>query len=1037
MLDNYWPNKQQVSDCIRTEAEELSAHVLQVVHEPMHLRAFDISNGKSEFFFDNAELKLLDHLKIHSRPIPILGDAGSGKSHLIRLLDVQLENNPETKDWVVKRIPKSSSLRQVLEVLLEGMQGEVFDTLRKSINDVGDNLDTEEVADHLIVFMSHRLKELHVSTQERIEEIRRSGAEVSNEEKLNLKRIRQHAPLNKLPALLSDPNFKDRLIKPGRCLYNIAKRLTSGSEGEEINENDYRVTESDLELESVVTDDFSSKAKEYIRDHQLNSNEEKREEVVALLNEILSDACRIAFQRFFHFNGGQFQELFVDIRKELYGKTLVILVEDMAAITAIEKDLIDSLLLEGTREGEKTLCTVKSAIAVTTGYEGYQRRRSTIATRSGAIEWHIEKRSGNDAELYQRIENFCGRYLNAARYKLAGIVSNVEQGLTSLPPWQDASLDEISLDALDSFGRSDQDYPLFPYNKASLRALAELYCRNTLGDLEFNPRRILSHILKPILRDFRDSYLQGVFPPPNFLNLLPSSSLQSQIRIGDPAKAEQSLSAMSFWGYKASDKGMLVNLMPPSIASEMGMDELSQILGNTTPSPIGDPGVIPSGINPPTRPPPPSSPDPVNPIPTPPSATRFDEVDAAFRSKNIDQKLANIIRVELFEIIKSDLQQSKKWSGINVDISKSLRRGNRAPFIDIPFNRNRPDKVYASFGSEKILLDNIKSLKYKQFVVAILKKQDNNNVWDKSLYEDYCRYQNFSKEWADEVIPSVILQVQKENLVDHLKPAVKMASNLHPGFIELTKQGKFEILCSHSKSWKDDLASHTGQGDWDDYKNKLITEWDTTRNQWLNFVAINDHAVARDLFSDALKSVSSSGLSDKLAQDTQRRISAEYSEVFSPMVGCTDRVSFVDSFIAMRELIEEMNSNAQFSYPDNELTAKKVINKINKVISEEGVAKSWLSTSKLIKLLEPYTFDSFIKAINQFNSADVELVQDALQCWQRIYRFNLANYNAINLSNDSASRVVKEELLLSKLVESKDIVESLITSGECAEHGDN
>ena len=126
MLTKYWPDSSQVENCIRTEAEELRPYVLQVVHEPMRLREKNINTGESRFFSAGAENELLAHLKRHSRPIPILGDAGSGKSHLIRLIDVQLQNDPETQDWIVKRIPKSASLRQVLLILLEGMQGERF-----------------------------------------------------------------------------------------------------------------------------------------------------------------------------------------------------------------------------------------------------------------------------------------------------------------------------------------------------------------------------------------------------------------------------------------------------------------------------------------------------------------------------------------------------------------------------------------------------------------------------------------------------------------------------------------------------------------------------------------------------------------------------------------------------------------------------------------------------------------------------------------------------------------------------------------------
>ena len=210
MLGKYWPNSEQVERCIRTEAEELDSYVLQVVHEPMSLNAVNINTGDSRKVSVDAESELLAHLKLHSRPIPILGDAGSGKSHLIRFLHVHLNNDPETKDWIVKRVRKSSSLKQVLETLLDGMKGDKFDELRNKIREVVDNRQPEEIADLLIVFMSHRLQQLLDSTQKRVEDIKRSGGTVSEKEKDELTRIKKHASSEKLPSLLGDPNYKEK-----------------------------------------------------------------------------------------------------------------------------------------------------------------------------------------------------------------------------------------------------------------------------------------------------------------------------------------------------------------------------------------------------------------------------------------------------------------------------------------------------------------------------------------------------------------------------------------------------------------------------------------------------------------------------------------------------------------------------------------------------------------------------------------------------------------------------------------------------------
>ena len=116
MLESYWPLKEQIANCIRTEAEELAEHVLLAVHEPMVLKR-RLSNSLDGD--RKTENDLLEHFLKTERPIPIIGESGIGKSHLIRWLDAKLRVHPESVDWHIRRIPKNASLRMVLEILLD------------------------------------------------------------------------------------------------------------------------------------------------------------------------------------------------------------------------------------------------------------------------------------------------------------------------------------------------------------------------------------------------------------------------------------------------------------------------------------------------------------------------------------------------------------------------------------------------------------------------------------------------------------------------------------------------------------------------------------------------------------------------------------------------------------------------------------------------------------------------------------------------------------------------------------------------------
>jgi ABC-type methionine transport system ATPase subunit len=135
-LKNYWPSKVHIAQCIRTEAEELAEVTLLAVHEPMRLLKKETTGDKYV-----TEHDLLDHLLKIDRPIPIIGRSGVGKSHLIRWLSTQLKLREESKDWHVVRIPKNASLREVLDLLLMGLKGEVFEQARSQINNIGQELD--------------------------------------------------------------------------------------------------------------------------------------------------------------------------------------------------------------------------------------------------------------------------------------------------------------------------------------------------------------------------------------------------------------------------------------------------------------------------------------------------------------------------------------------------------------------------------------------------------------------------------------------------------------------------------------------------------------------------------------------------------------------------------------------------------------------------------------------------------------------------------------------------------------------------------
>ncbi|MGS3494259.1 hypothetical protein ACB272_24275 [Klebsiella pneumoniae] len=414
---NYWPSLENIEQCIRKEAEELQDDVLLAVHEKMALIRRDVNNNQ-EILQDE---DLFDQLLTTERAIPLIGDSGMGKSHLVRWLDCRLKSYLETKgqltQWEIVRIPKNASLRQVLLLILKNLHGGLFDDARKRVDDVAQAHSAKDLADLLLTMMSHQLQSMYDESMALGMEYEKQGKEIPADIDKRINTIIEEVE-NGIGNLITDPNFKLNLLKPEHCIYKRASRMSDGLKASDEDHDKYELVPSDLFFQDNI-DDLSSLAREYIRHSRIDEhdNEKARVQAVNVLNEAMHAALKSLFAKLFTFNGGNFQELFQEIRRELLAqdRRLVILVEDMAAISAIEDVLIDSLIEEGVRDGVRTLCPVHSVIAVTNEYPGYKRRQGTLVTRAG-YEWSIESTHKSDS-CEESIISLCGLcYLNAARH---------------------------------------------------------------------------------------------------------------------------------------------------------------------------------------------------------------------------------------------------------------------------------------------------------------------------------------------------------------------------------------------------------------------------------------------------------------------------------------------------------------------------------------------------------------------------------------------------------------------------------------------
>ncbi|NNU44779.1 ATP-binding protein [Ramlibacter sp. B156] len=159
-LIDFWPSLKAINDCIRTEAETADDAVLLAVHEPMPLKVREVGTGAEQA---RTEGELLDAFLAPADDgsavvVAITGDSGVGKSHMIRWLHAQLQRHLQRDRLVIVLVPKTASLRQVVELMLAPLEGKEFGRLRQELGRATDTLNPETASRMLATALTIELK---------------------------------------------------------------------------------------------------------------------------------------------------------------------------------------------------------------------------------------------------------------------------------------------------------------------------------------------------------------------------------------------------------------------------------------------------------------------------------------------------------------------------------------------------------------------------------------------------------------------------------------------------------------------------------------------------------------------------------------------------------------------------------------------------------------------------------------------------------------------------------------------------------------
>jgi len=463
--------------------------------------------------------------------VVVLGSAGSGKSHLIRWMSA---NIPASEKRKVIRVPKSGiSLRKVIELILDQVEGQQFNTYRERLEKATGNLTPHQAREMLLNDLALAAGPNGMTGQGTLTEI---------EEYL----------IRYLPSFLYDNHFRQFLLRDNGIIDELVEHVLGSNEQVDRREERRGFKVSDLPLNLSDIEKAGAAARDFYSN--LVIDKEIQNAAVDWLNKCLNEAI----SRLLNFSGNDLMELMFDVRKELAKQDieLVILIEDLARLQGIDSQLLDALLERRIAADGTKLCVMRTAFAATTGF--FERSVDTTRHR---LDFRVyldlpDKRSWmNDDDMLA----LTSLYLNAVRMSSDKIsewyLLNVKEGSTSAIT--NACLECEYRDKCHTAFGSINGTGLYPFTKT---AIAQMFGRVT--DKGMNPRLLIMDVLKHTLNNYGEHILNGEFPPPALLQHFKGSKMSAlmlqELERRDMKNGNRRQVLIELW----TDSSELVNLHP-------------------------------------------------------------------------------------------------------------------------------------------------------------------------------------------------------------------------------------------------------------------------------------------------------------------------------------------------------------------------------------------------------------------------------------------------------------------------------------------
>ena len=554
--------------------------------------------------------------------VPVIGDSGSGKSHLIRWLNLRIKRDASRE---VLFVPKAkTNLRDIVRALI-------------------DRIPSDGQEKYLDMLQGTGTGQLNVGAQ-RSSVLNNIQTELKNDpgdpqaEDGDL----EEYLVKGLSDLFIDPYIRnEHFILDGSFAAELAAHVYERPEGYNPAERRREFSLEDLPLEVESLMKAAGGTREFLQ-YLVGQPVETRQRAVDVINRH-TDA---AIARCLNLSGDHLIQIMNEMRQNIKkdGKELILLIEDFARLQGLDRALLQSVLDQGNAE----ICTLRTAFACTTGFYGSLER--TAQTRASfVIDMDNPLGQGKDAF---NLHGMVARYMNAVRIGPEVLEKEWERERGREASFEIKShCDECEHQTIchSAFGH-EGGYGLYPFTRKAIDVMARRADDHV--DERFNVRQFQKKVLKPVT-EYTSAIEGGIFPPKALLNDLGGlrnfpMDEQQIVRRQAPDDAERHLTLIALW---AGD------------TRAINVDKRIQEAFNIRPL---DAGVVPPEAG---------SGDDESPAPSPKPEPFSREADELSRWANSDtkltQQLANDLRPRVYEAVCSFINWDEigcpkaTWSGSN------------------------------------------------------------------------------------------------------------------------------------------------------------------------------------------------------------------------------------------------------------------------------------------------------------------------------------------------------------------------------------